>query len=268
MLNSSTERIVGDIRLFKHEYDMPDVTFKQFLAANSPHKLKQIGGFFRDAVKRNTIVDAWLEYNYGWKPLIRDVKQGSDALNELVNGQDQDLSFSFKAGARRTEEIQSDSWVSPAWTGTKVYGEALKTSECHFSCRVKLPDGTLRDLRTMGLDNPLEVAWELVPYSFVVDWFLDVGGWISSIGAQRGITFIEGSRTLFQTVVSSSEFELRGDPGTTVLKYPRRGGRIVCGRMERSLLTSLPIAYLPAVKERLGLYHLATGLSLLTKLVR
>jgi hypothetical protein len=36
--------------------------------------------------------------------------------------------------------------------------------------------------RSLGLVNPLEIAWEVVPYSFVVDWFLPVGSYIAAWG--------------------------------------------------------------------------------------
>jgi hypothetical protein len=35
-------------------------------------------------------------------------------------------------------------------------------------------------LSQLGLANPAAVAWELVPFSFVVDWFTDAGTFINS----------------------------------------------------------------------------------------
>jgi hypothetical protein len=52
--------------------------------------------------------------------------------------------------------------------------------------------------RSLGLVNPAEIAWEVVPYSFVVDWFLPIGSYISAWGvipALRGrfITAMRGA---------------------------------------------------------------------------
>lgn len=141
-------------------------------------------------------------------------------------------------------------------------------SQCHYSIVYDLPTGVLQDLNQLGLTNPVEVVWELVPYSFVVDWFLDVGGWVSSLSAAVGVTFVEGSQTLMQKTDLITGFDLVHDSATTVTTYPKRGWW-TAGRMERSVLASLPTpALLPSVKERLGLFHLATGLSLLVQRAR
>jgi len=44
----------------------------------------------------------------------------------------------------------------------------------------------------MGLINPAEVAWELTPWSFVVDWFIPVGNFLEALTARAGVTFIDG----------------------------------------------------------------------------
>jgi len=34
--------------------------------------------------------------------------------------------------------------------------------------------------RSLGLVDPVQIAWEVVPYSFVVDWFLPIGTYLSA----------------------------------------------------------------------------------------
>jgi hypothetical protein len=41
-------------------------------------------------------------------------------------------------------------------------------------------------LAAVGLVNPAAVAWALVPYSFVIDWFVDIGGLISQFDGLLG----------------------------------------------------------------------------------
>ena len=50
-----------------------------------------------------------------------------------------------------------------------------------------------------GLDNPTLAVWEAMPYSFVVDWFLPVGDYLSSLSAFNGIEVINPSISVSYT---------------------------------------------------------------------
>jgi hypothetical protein len=61
----------------------------------------------------------------------------------------------------------------------------------------KIANPTLFTLSQYGLTNPLAVAWELVPLSFVVDWFVSVGSFIRSIQRPMGLNFDWGYITSY-----------------------------------------------------------------------
>jgi len=42
--------------------------------------------------------------------------------------------------------------------------------------------------KQLGLTNPVQVLWDAVPMSFVVDWFLPVNKYLSSFDASLGVT--------------------------------------------------------------------------------
>lgn len=46
--------------------------------------------------------------------------------------------------------------------------------------------------QSLGLLDPLTLAWELIPFSFVVDWFLPVGTYLSQLTALNGLTLMNG----------------------------------------------------------------------------
>jgi hypothetical protein len=52
----------------------------------------------------------------------------------------------------------------------------------------------LDSFRGSGISNPALVAWELVPFSFVADWFVPVGDWLKQLDALLGLT-VEGTCT-------------------------------------------------------------------------
>jgi hypothetical protein len=45
-----------------------------------------------------------------------------------------------------------------------------------------------------GLVNPFEVAWEIVPFSFVADWFLPIGRYLSALDVPLRFEHIGGSK--------------------------------------------------------------------------
>jgi hypothetical protein len=45
----------------------------------------------------------------------------------------------------------------------------------------RIPPSRLLDLAKWSSFNPASVTWELLPYSFVVDWFVDVGGYLRDL---------------------------------------------------------------------------------------
>jgi hypothetical protein len=55
-----------------------------------------------------------------------------------------------------------------------------------------LSDQIGREVNQIGLANPLSIAWEVVPFSFVVDWGLPIGNVLEALTATRGLEFIGG----------------------------------------------------------------------------
>jgi hypothetical protein len=112
----------------------------------------------------------WLETQYAFMPLIDQSYQAAKAL-EAVTGP-RVLRFSVGSGAKRKTVNQTASPASYAADAHWQYSYRL-TAELY-------EDISLRD--SLQLVNPAEVAWEVVPYSFVVDWFIPVGSYLSAWG--------------------------------------------------------------------------------------
>jgi hypothetical protein len=50
---------------------------------------------------------------------------------------------------------------------------------------------TLKEVDVVGLSglkDPLSVAWELLPYSFVADWFIPIGDFLQARGLSQALT--------------------------------------------------------------------------------
>lgn len=60
-----------------------------------------------------------------------------------------------------------------------------------LTCRFKINNPDLLLPAKVGLTNPLSVAWELIPFSFVVDWFLPIGKYLDALDVPLLYTFTD-----------------------------------------------------------------------------
>jgi len=65
-------------------------------------------------------------------------------------------------------------------------------------------------LNRLGLLNPVSLAWELVSWSFVVDWVVPIGPMFQALTAPAGLSFVDGT----VSVRASANAELENWLGT------------------------------------------------------
>ncbi len=118
----------------------------------------------------------WLEYSFGWSPLLSDVYN-------ILNKTFEPPSTKVEASS----SVRLDLPYSKVDGFTKQSGEVQKTCRAKACVMVKVDVPALAALSQYGINNPAAVAWELVPYSFVVDWFLPIGDYIGQMGATAGL---------------------------------------------------------------------------------
>jgi hypothetical protein len=114
----------------------------------------------------------WLEYQYGWRPLVTDIYQSVEQLrNGHVTGEHR---IKVRAG-----EVWSDS-VSTASPVTTFSAPMMRDFSYRYELSTdwRLNDGAVNHLANLTSMNPASIAWELTPFSFVVDWIVDIGGYL------------------------------------------------------------------------------------------
>nr|QDH89876.1 MAG: hypothetical protein H1Bulk30641_000003 [Leviviridae sp.] len=129
-----------------------------------------------------TLANYWLSYSYGWKPLAQSMYDIQSSLAEEV--------------ARRSRLIEGHGTARVNGHVEFPYNDFEETGDWAASCKTTLKasisDNSLRLISKFGLTNPAAVAWELVPFSFVVDWFIPVGNTLQAMTAAQGLTFVGG----------------------------------------------------------------------------
>lgn len=201
----------------------------------------------------SNVPNKWLEMQYGWKPLLSDIYGACDALSRRNT-----VDWRVTAVAQRVSHMTYER----KFTGPEA-GICVAQVECGSFARIDaLPENDLEmSLASLGVTNPLLIAWELVPYSFVVDWVLPVGAWLEQIDALLGYKSVDQSVSTF----TKAEWRDRGirlrDPSGFTAENDYYGWK------KRVELKREPsgntLATFPRIKDPFSLGHMANGLALL-----
>lgn len=138
----------------------------------------------------------WLEARYGIVPLMSDI----DGIQQLYENS---ILFN-QAGLKRAKggfQVSSDSTVtvSTSWVRdstfnmkaniwTKTDTRKYVTSGCYFT--VLWPESRRLSLHGVNLSQFVYNMWQLVPYSFVLDWVVDVGNWLNVMLPDPSINYL------------------------------------------------------------------------------
>lgn len=128
----------------------------------------------------------WLALQYGWKPLLADIHDAAAVLGHLLNTP---LSRTVRASRRVPGTISCVlPYVSPS--GAKCY---TRTSVIARIKEVSVP-------QLLGLTSPWDILWEKTPFSFVADWFIPIGSWLSARGLASSLeaTYVFSKKHLAQ----------------------------------------------------------------------
>lgn len=194
----------------------------------------------------------WLKFQYGVTPLMNDVHDSMKALKTGIDRNDMYLqkrvlrksnkSWTLK-GASVFNSLEPRITEVDGLRRTTVYGRARNKNSL-----------LLTSLGAYGFTNPVSLAWEVIPFSFVVDWWFNVGDVLQSL--DNALYFDD-----FRTYVVTKR---------AYLWQTSVAGRMATG-FERSYNRTSPVAttrvnsftYKPSVSRN----HVLNGIALLTQLL-
>lgn len=147
--------------------------------------------------------DSYLAYRYGVLPTMLDLQGMAAAAEEAV------LDKPVHLTGRASKKIPVNSRRRTTWTpGDGIVYDVDVEGKGESGAKVRI-DAVVyfqpfRTFERMGLVNLPNVGWELIPYSFVVDWFLGVGDWLQGYTALDGLEHVTVTTTRYCDVQSTS----------------------------------------------------------------
>lgn len=151
--------------------------------------------------------DTWLEWNYGVKPLVSDLDDMSLTLRRLAAGRTFDMvRITGDGEATGSVSSQANLSVSLGPAGSTVphpviacARDRVDTSQVRYTYgwKCSTPTGEVPLTQTIGLSlsDFVPTVWELIPYSFLVDYFSNIGSVLDALSVQH-VTFAWGQRTV------------------------------------------------------------------------
>lgn len=206
----------------------------------------------------------YLEYVYGVAPLLSDVDGACAALAETYNRGNKPYITAYSVRRDSLDYTELLSSLDGQYGRLRGNGTEQQIARVGATCDV--PNWVMQDYSSLGITNPFSIAWEKVPYSHVVDWFLPVGDWINTWDVGNYLRFKSGYTTRFITRTGRSVYEAPAGATTTGVREDLMGS-FRSFRMERTPFVSLPNASFPSLRNPLSLDHMAQGLAMLTQVI-
>jgi hypothetical protein len=128
--------------------------------------------------------EAWLTYRYGVMPVVRDIGAVIQGLKEKVGNVRRTTRASGNL-SRYAYSSQSYVLGSPAYT--LLYG-IQKTDEVIVRA-MSLDEYVVSLYENIGFTTKglVTLPWELIPYSFVADWFVNLGDFLQALVPLPGV---------------------------------------------------------------------------------
>jgi len=161
-------------------------------------------GFLKDVRKLpKEIADTYLEHAYGWMPLMSDIKgavemaKTQSAKAMLVHG----YAASYRSAQCKPNHVVD---ISNSAITDYTMNDTSKV-QCALWATIDPNCPGLRSLNQLGLANPISLGWEIVPWSFVIDWFCPVGSVLNALTAPAGLIFLDGSMAVRSNLTGEYE---------------------------------------------------------------
>jgi hypothetical protein len=136
---------------------------------------------------------AYLEYVYGWKPLVEDIYGTYLVLKRYASG---DEPIIIHGHGSQTQRSNSQKPIQTSTFKTLLNSDETYKGTCDLYACVDPQYAALRALNQLGLLNPAEILWDITPWSFVVDWVIPIGPVLTAFMAPIGLNFVSGTQAV------------------------------------------------------------------------
>lgn len=165
--------------------------------------------------KLNSILtDRWMEFRYGVMPLVYSAQDAFDLVQKATE--------TYKT-SRKTVNVMSAGTPTRDMSQMHIFESGSMSVTHRITGKARYSSSGGRVISQIGF-NPFLTAWELVPLSFVVDWFVNIGDYIQAQTSSVSGAFAESKFCISTKTTSAIQTSLYvPPPGETCRKLPISG---------------------------------------------
>lgn len=214
----------------------------------------------------------WLEYRYGWSPLVFDIQSqmkaiyAQDLRDELSPKNYERVIASDKREATQSTNLFVPNKDGGSWTGHQTITHKV-VANAYAKFQVQDESGFMNRAHEFGIfDIPLTL-WELVPYSFVVDWFIPIGTWLQAVQPKFGVKMLDSGVTVKHSKSVTRSVVGYAPSATGIGSWPSApvpiGASDGFDAFVYTRTTSLSVPLLPVPDVKLNVQRIADAVALL-----
>nr|QDH89396.1 MAG: hypothetical protein H2Bulk35551_000003 [Leviviridae sp.] len=175
-------------------------------------RLRKIDRIFRNVQRRRdrnprrrryssrVLASDFLEGEFGWIPLLQDIHALTSTVCQKAIPPE---------WVKATSQFPYNQVVKSGSASALLTSTFSGRGRCTMSARVSISNPNLWLANRLGIINPAVVAWDLVPWSFVVNMFVNVNQILSSLTDTVGLTLTNGSTTTSSSVLLEQTYYTR-----------------------------------------------------------
>lgn len=154
--------------------------FRQRVLRRANRIAATIGG--NNSNPLQAFADNWLEHRYGWRILgydIEGINEAIEALKQLHSPYVRGYAEESSEAARVIQNVTTPSTLLrwPTRTGGNMYAHGYAVGSLSQTLTYRRRAGTLLEAVVSDIFeiDPLVTTWEVIPFSFIIDWFTNIG---------------------------------------------------------------------------------------------
>lgn len=205
------------------------------------------------------LAEMWLTFQYGIRPTAQTAY---DTLLKVLD--EPNIVMNVKGGSGWNGRTQR-TIASPMDGGAKERIVEDTEFKCRIYCEFVMKPSTLSSMAGYTSLNPVSIAWELVPFSFVLDWALQFGGYLRNYenALLHGSSFKRGYSSEIACGITDKSCHDKFVSGINTKTY-LINAKVKSLQFARTVLGVSPFPRPPRFRLKLGLERTLSAISLLS----